>query len=112
MWLIEEEIYFALEVQLPECLREALKLQAERTINDEEMRALSRRIADRVTKAIEGALDVDLQPPTAPQIAFARAVSARLGVPLPKEVLLQRKAMGSYLDRYSALFKTLASKKS
>ena len=105
IWLHDEHSGHVIEIDLSAEVVAALRSQWDRAdrlgYEDELAARLSRALNDQ----LERILDSDLRPPTRQQIAFAKAISNRLNVPLSSATLSSRASIGVFLDAYSEQFK-------
>ncbi|MBL8255920.1 MAG: hypothetical protein JNJ62_04900 [Pseudoxanthomonas mexicana] len=110
VWLVDELSGQVVEIPVSARLRGALQCQWDRAERLGQRDALAARLSLALNEQLERILDADLRPPTKPQIAFAKAIAARLDVPLPLAELTSMSAVSHFIDTHSARYKAAIKK--
>jgi hypothetical protein len=105
IWLLDQQSGHVIEIELSAEVRAALQCQWERADRLGYGEDMAARLSHALNEQIERLLDTDLRPPTKQQVAFAKAIAAKLKIPLPPSTLHSRSSIGSFLDAYSHQFK-------
>jgi hypothetical protein len=99
--LVDDDLDVSLDLPLDEVTREALGIQMQRCATSPSRRVFELRLVERLAELV----DMDLQPPTAKQLAYAINIAKALDVSIPGEVFRFRGAMSDFLERFSPLYK-------
>ena len=99
--LVDDDLDVSLDLPLDEVTREALGIQMQRCATSQTRRVFELRLVERLAELV----DMDLQPPTAKQLAYAINIAKALDVSIPGEAFRFRGAMSDFLARFSPLYK-------
>jgi hypothetical protein len=88
-------------IPLDDCVREAWLLQYARAAHAGGVDGFRERLASCFAESLTECLDVDLKPPTEPQIKYATSIARELGIALPSEALRFRGPMAEFIDRFA-----------
>lgn len=106
LFLVDPGQDLSLELFVSGQTEEALALQWERLKDSATREAFCRRLETRLSEVLPELLDWDIKAPTKAQVAFATAISSKLGVPLSVEALRYRGRMTAFLEEYAPLMKS------
>lgn len=96
-FLVDADSEFTLELLLTKESELDLRRQIEKLQQGADSRAISRRLADELSRLIPELLDWDIKRPTKSQIAYARSICYRLGIELPPHAMESRQAMHLFI---------------
>ena len=105
LYLVAPALELSLELNVPESLEQALAIQWERLENPFAKEQFCNRLERQLETLLPGLMDWDIQKPTPSQIAFAKMISAKLGIPVPSEAIAFRGHMHEFLGQNAELFK-------
>ena len=100
MQLVIETSEWCLPIRLDDHTQEVLLLQIQHAERHDAVAAFSDQLRDRFARALQAAVDCELQLPTERQIAYASTIARELGLSLPAEALRYRGAMYDFLQRH------------
>lgn len=103
--IVDDDTGLALDVRLNPSALEAFRIHLAR-LADDTPQNLDRKdqLAREMVQTVLRVVDPDLRPPTDPQLRFAQAIAADLGISIPADALASRGEMSHFIERHAPLF--------
>lgn len=104
--LLDTDSDLLVEIPVSELLPETVRAQWERFSDEASRASFAQKLGARLESALIECLDTDLKPPSSAQVAYAIAISKKLGVMAPEVTFKYRGAMSDFLTEHAPVFKT------
>jgi hypothetical protein len=98
--LVDLETGASIDVEVSDLVVEAFRQQAGSDSSSDQSHKLRDRMRYWLADGIARGVSYDLRPPTDKQVLFAAAIARRLGLSLPREALLYRRAVSEFITKH------------